>query len=197
MYDLPERLEKKWNEQNYKRLLKIMMERKKVDKELLEKQTKILKDRIRYNEQKKVAIKESFSRIDEDLSTIRARLVPVEEYQATREELATEVVEVILQTQLDYQKIEGQALEEVDIQPDMIPMTLPDILRRCKYNREILNQSVGGGARAKFERFRAERQLQKMSRYSSISHLPGHRSVTFSTDLRDHDGHLVDTPVPF
>lgn len=197
VYDLPERLEKKWNEQNYKRLLKVMMERKKVDKELLEKQTKILKDRMRYNAQKKVAIKENFSRIDEDLSTIRARLIPVEQYQATREELATEVVDDILQTELDYQIIEGEALEVVEMLPDMKPMTLPDILRRCKMNREILNQSVGGGTRAKFERFRMERQHQKMSRYSSISHLPGSRSVTFSTDLKDHEGRFVDTPVPF
>lgn len=196
VYDLPERLEKKWNEQNYKRLLKIMMERKKVDKELLEKQTKILKDRMRYNELKKVAIKESFSKIDEDLSTIRARLIPVEEYQATREELATEVVDSILRTQLDYQKIEGQALGAVDSLPDMKQMTLPDVLKRCKMNREVLNQSVGGGARAKFERYRMERQHQKMSRYSSISQLPGTRSVTFSTDLKDHDGRFIDTPVP-
>lgn len=196
VYDLPERLEKKWNEQNYKRLLKIMMERKKVDKELLEKQTKILKDRMRYNELKKVAIKESFSKIDEDLSTIRARLIPVEEYQATREELATEVVDSILLKQLDYQNIEGQALEVIDGLPDMRPMTLPDVLKRCKMNREILNQSLGGGARAKFERFKLERQHQKMSRYSSISQLPGTRSVTFSTDLKDYDGRPFDTPIP-
>lgn len=198
VYDLPERLEKKWSEQNYKRLLKIMMERKKVDKELLEKQTKILKDRMRYNEQKKVAIKESFSRIDHDLSTIRARLIPVEEYQASREELATESVDAILQTHLDYQKIEDAALEVVENLPDMSPMKLPDILKRCKMNRDILNQSVGGGSRARFrfERYRSEREQNKMSRYSSTSQIEGSRSVTFSTDLRDHDGHLIDTPVP-
>lgn len=192
VYDLPERLEKKWNEQNYKRLLKIMMERKKVDKELLEKQTKILKDRMRYNDLKKVAIKENFSRIDEDLSTIRARLIPVEEYQATRQELASEVVEEIMKIELDYLNIEGPALAQVDNLPDMTPMTLHDILKRCKTNREIINQSLGGG---KFERFRMERQ-QKMSRYSSMSIIPGTRSVTFSTDLKDHNGHLIDTPVP-
>lgn len=197
VYDLPERMEKKWNDQNYKRLLKIMMERKKVDKELLEQQTKILKDQIRYNEQKKVAIKESFSRIDEDLSTIRARLIPIEEYQSTRAELATETVDRILKVNLDYQGIEVQALEKIEKQPDMQPMKLPEIHRRCKLNRDILNQSVGGGARAKFERYRRERQQQQMSRYSSISHMPGSRSVTFSTDLRDHDGRLIDTPVPF
>lgn len=187
VYDLPERLEKRWSEQNYKRLLKIMMERKKVDKELLEKQTKILKDRMRYNNQKRVAIKESFSRIDEDLSTIRARLIPVEEYQATREELATEMVSDILEREIDYQSLETDSLQQIENQPEIKPMTLPDILKRCKMNREILNQSVGGGSRARFERFRNERQQQKMSHYSSMSQLPGTRSVTFSADLKDHD----------
>lgn len=190
VYDLPEKLEKKWNEQNYKRLLKIMMERKKVDKELLEKQTKILKDRMRYNEEKKVAIKENFSRIDADLSTIRARLIPAEQYQTTREELAAEKVNEILSVHLDYLKIKEHALKEVESQPDMKPMTLHEVLKRCKLNREILNQSMGGGARAKFERFRHQRQQQKMSRYSSLSQLPGSRSVTFSRN--DIDG--MDTP---
>lgn len=193
VYDLPDRLEKRWNEQNYKRLLKIMMERKKVDKELLEKQTKILKDRIRYNDRKKVAIKESFSRIDEDLSTIRARLVPVEEYEATREELATEAICEILETEIDYQNLEAKSLQQIEAQPEMSPMTLHDILKRCKKNREILNSSLGGGACARFERYRNERQQQKLSRYSSISQLPGTRSVTFSADLKDHDGNYVDT----
>lgn len=173
------------------------MERKKVDKELLEKQTKILKDRMRYNEQKKVAIKENFSRIDYDLSTIRARLIPIEEYKATREELATEVVDDILKVELDYKQIAERALEMVENQEDMQPMTLPDILKRCKMNREILNTSVGGGACVKFERFRQERQQQKMSRYSSVSQLHGSRSVTFSTDMKDHDSHTINTPVPY
>ena len=190
VYDLPEKLEKKWNEQNYKRLLKIMMERKKVDKELLEKQTKILKDRMRYNEEKKVAIKENFSRIDADLSTIRARLIPVEQFETTRDELASEKVDEILKIQLNYRSIENQSLKEVETQPEMKPMTLHDIIRRCKLNREILNQSVGGGARAKFERYRRQRQQQKISRFSSMSLLPGSRSVTFSRN--EIDG--MDTP---
>lgn len=168
-----------------------MMERKKVDKELLEKQTKILKDRMRYNEEKKIAIKENFSRIDSDLSTIRARLIPAEQYQTTREELAAEKVNEILSVHLNYASIEENALKEVENQPDMKPMTLHDILRRCKLNREILNQSMGGGARAKFERYRHQRQQQKMSRYSSMSQLPGSRSVTFSRN--EIDG--MDTPL--
>lgn len=170
------------------------MERKKVDKELLEKQTRILKERIKYNEQKKVAIKENFSRIDQDLSTIRARLIPVEQHQTTRAELASEKVDEILKIHLNYRNIEGQALQQVDNQPDMNPMTLHDILKRCKLNREILNQSMGGGARARFEKYRRERQQHKTSRFSSISHLPGTRSVTFSRNELEGN---ADTPVPF
>lgn len=190
-HDLPERLEKKYNEQNFKRLLKTMMDRKKVDKELLEKQTKFLKDRMRFNEQKKVAIKQNIARIDEDLSTIRSRLIPVEEYQATRDELVSENVDGIFVKPLDYEKILTTALEVVESQPELKPMSLADTYKRCEINREIINQSLGGGAKAKFERYRLERQQNQsmMSRFSSMSQLPGTRSVTFSTDYKD-DGNL-------
>lgn len=154
-----------------------MMERKKVDKELLEKQTKFLKERMRFNEQKKVAIKQNIAKIDEDLSSVRSRLIPVEEYQATRDELVSENVDEIFVTPLDYEKILTDALEVVSMQAEMKPMTLADTYKRCRLNREIINQSMGGGAKAKFERYRLERQQnQGMSRS---------RSVTFSTDYRD------------
>lgn len=167
-----------------------MMDRKKVDKELLEKQTKFLKDRMRFNEQKKVAIKQNIAKIDEDLSSIRSRLIPVEEYQATRDELVSENVDTFFTKPLDYEKILTDALKIIESQPELKPMTLADTYKRCKLNREILNQSMMGGAKAKFERYRLERQRnQGMSRFSSMSQLPGSRSVTFSTDYRD-EGNL-------
>lgn len=167
-HNLPERMEKKWTDQNYKRLLKIMMERKKVDKELLQKQTKILKDRLRYNEEKKFAIKQNLAKIEEDLSGIRSRLIPIEEYQTTRDELVSENVDRLLAKRLHYKDIEGRALEEIKIQPEMISMTLSDILKRCKANRDVLNQSLGCGNQVKFAKFKNERQ---QSRYSSMSQL--------------------------
>lgn len=168
-----------------------MMERKKVDRELLEKQTKFLKDRMRFNEQKKVAIKQSIAKIDDDLSAVRSRLTPVEEYQASRDELVTENVENIFVKTLDYQAIESEALDVVKTQPAMSPMTLADIYKRCKVNREILNQSLGGGAKAKFERYRMEReQNQSISRFSSMSQLPGPRSVTFSAEPKENENSI-------
>jgi hypothetical protein len=185
VYDLPERLDKRWNDQNYKRLLKVMMERKKVDRELLEKQTKILKDRMRYNEEKKVAIKENLLKIEEDLSSIRSRLIPVEEYQATREELVGENVDILLKKKIDYVTLENKALKLVNSADDMKPFSHYDVLKRIKANRDILNQSLGRGKQAKFEKFRNERQQSKMSRYSSMSQIARPRSVTFSAELKD------------
>jgi hypothetical protein len=187
VYDLPERLEKKWNEQNFKRLLKVMMERKKVDRELLEKQTKILKERMLYNEKKKVAIKENLAKVGNDYSSIRARLIPTEEYCETRGDLVLENVDLIFTTKsLDYNAIEQDALIQIENQVERKVMTYPELIMRCKSNREILNQSMGGGAYSKFERFKLERQQHQMSRYSSITHLGGSRSVTFSADLKDN-----------
>lgn len=195
VFDLPQKLDKKWDEQNFKRLLKIMMDRKKVDQTLLEKQTKILKDRMAYNENKKIAIKQSFAKIDEDLSTIRARLFPVEEYKATREELVSDFVDNILESKPIYSILEEIALEKIKEQPERTPMTLPEILKRCSQNRELLNQSLGGGVRAKFERYKNARLQQKIRSDSSISHIPGgSRSVTFSNDLKDYDPIEANTP---
>jgi hypothetical protein len=190
IYDLPERLEKKWNEQNYKRLLKIMMERKKVDQVMLEKQTKILKDRLKYAERQKVAIKQSFARIDEDLATIRARLVPVEEFQATREELVLESVDCILtvENKLDYEAVEEAALKKVSEHAELKPMTLPEIHERINKNRKVLSQHLGGyniEHRERYERYKQARREGKTGRLSSFSPGSRERSVTFSNDIND------------
>jgi hypothetical protein len=166
-----------------------MMERKKVDRDLLEKQTKILKDRIKYNEEKKLAIKENFSKIDNDLSTIRARLIPVEQHETSREELVKESISPIFKSSIDFKKFESDSLANIECQPDMNPMTLYDIIKRCKENRDLINTSMGGGMNAKFEKFRRERQM-KMSRVSSISNFQ--RSMTHSVDFKDHS--TIDTP---
>lgn len=150
-----------------------MMERKNVDRELLEKQTKILKDRMTYKAEKGIAIKENFSKIDNDLSTIRARLIPVEQHETSREELVLDSVEKNTKSALNYKSIEFEALGNIECQPEMKSMTLFDVLKRCQENRNLINMSLGGGQNAKFEKFRRERQF-RISRVSSVSNF--HRS---------------------
>jgi hypothetical protein len=59
------------------------------------------------------------------------------------------------------------ALEGLKDQHKLNPMTMNDIYMRCKMNRNIINQSLGGNA--KFSKFKNERQSR--SRYSSTSQI--------------------------
>lgn len=185
VYDLPERLNKKWNEQNYKRLLKIMMERKKVDTVMLERQTKILKDRMKYDEQKKLAIRKSIAKIDEDLAIIRARLVPVEEFESTREELVQESIDEILTVKPIYQKVEEQAMRKVRDHEELKALTMTEIFERIKTNRIFLSKRMGGynvERRERYEKFKIARREGKI-RINSVTPGSRERSVTFSSDI--------------
>lgn len=94
------------------------------------------------------------------------------------------------ETKLNFKVIESDALSTIECQPQMEPMTMFEILKRCKENRDLINMSLGGGANAKFEKFRREKQL-KMSRMSSVSNL--HRSLhSQSMDFRDQS--TIETP---
>lgn len=78
VFDLPERLQAKWDEMNIRRLMKILMAMKMIDTQQLTVWTKPEKERQAYNEGKRKAIAESFRNILDDVSTLRARLLPIE-----------------------------------------------------------------------------------------------------------------------
>lgn len=110
IFDLPERLEKKWNETNIKRLMKVLMSMKMIDPHLLAIWTKPEKDRIAYDERKRVAIAESFQKINEDVAKLRAKLFPVED----RMDFIKEQCKFIIDAEFcDYDKIEKNALNYV------------------------------------------------------------------------------------
>lgn len=192
VYDLPERLTKKFNEQNYKRLLKIMMERKKVDTIMLERQTKILKDRMKYDELKKIAIRKNLSMIDRDLATIRSRLVPSEEYEYrnTREELVQDSVGVILTIKPVYHSVQEDALKKVDEHDVFKPLTMTEIYEQIKTNRIFLSKRMGGynlEKRERYEKYKMARREGKNGRINSMSPSSRERSVTFSSEIKDQD----------
>lgn len=86
IFTLPEKLDKKWDEMNIARLMKVLMSMKMVDPKLLALWTKPEKDRIAYNVQKQKAIEESFRRVSEDMATLRARLLPTAQSVEDRDE---------------------------------------------------------------------------------------------------------------
>lgn len=75
-YEYTERMRRKWEEKQMKRLMKALLTLKGFDLEKIAQHIKPEKDRIAYNEAKKHAIAERFRKIHQEISEIRARLLP-------------------------------------------------------------------------------------------------------------------------
>lgn len=181
VFDLPERLEKKWDEMNFKRQLKILMIRKMVDPELLAKQTKPKKDILKYNEEKKVAIKKSFMKIDEDIASIRARLLPIETKETDRLEIVNDLVEEIMTEEQSYDLIESEALGWLQANEIVPNITNSDIIKRGRQRRELINVSVGSNTihRHQYKKIKKYRRLSQIKEDVSLESVHK-KSVTFS-----------------
>lgn len=103
VFDLPDRLHKKWEEKMMKRRLKALLILKRFDPEQIAMKIKPEKDRQAYNAQKKRAIEEQFRRIHHEISEIRARLIPPKDvdHEAERLNFITTNVENMLTTVMD------------------------------------------------------------------------------------------------
>lgn len=95
VFDMPEKLERKWDESNIRRLTKKLMAMKQVDPALLAKLTKPEKDRLRYCAKKRRAVEESFARVSVDMAELRAKLIPVEVVDEGRVQFVKEHLDVI------------------------------------------------------------------------------------------------------
>lgn len=144
VFDLPERNDKKWDEMNFKRLMKVLMTRRLVDQKLLDKQTKPQKDLLRYNEKKKKTIAESFARINKDLAEIRARLLPTESQEIDLNQIAADHVRNMTSDIRSFDDIESELLQWIEENREQSDLTYQEILRRARNRRDVLNRSLGG-----------------------------------------------------
>lgn len=94
-YDFAEKLSRKWDEMNMKRMMNAVLAKKFIDPELLALWSQPDKDRIAYNEQKQEAIAESFSKINEDIEELRSRLIPMEANDDDRVTIIRRKIEIL------------------------------------------------------------------------------------------------------
>lgn len=87
IYDLPERLQQRWEDMNVKRLMKTLLALKQFDPETIAMHIKPEKDRLAYNKLKQHAMEENFCNIQHEISDIRARLVPEQDADEEAERL--------------------------------------------------------------------------------------------------------------
>lgn len=78
IFDMPERLERKWDAMNIRRLMRILMAKKNVNPVQLAKWSVPEKRRQVYDAKKRSAIEESFRMAAVDMASLRATLLPVD-----------------------------------------------------------------------------------------------------------------------
>lgn len=127
--DYTERMHRKWEEKQMKRLLKALITLKGFDLEKIAQHIKPEKDRIAYNEAKKRAIAENFRKVHQDISKIRARLLPQKDvdHEAERLDFIKNNVDNMLSGDLD------------GFQYDSIETELKQKVRCAKFNHSFLH----------------------------------------------------------
>lgn len=120
LYDFSERMRRKWEEMNVKRLMKALLVLKQFDPETIAMHIKPEKDRIAYNEEKKRAIEENFRKVHHHISEIRARLTPPKDIDQEAERLnfiTTNVKNMLacLADEFQYDAIQIELEAKVDI----------------------------------------------------------------------------------
>lgn len=111
-------MRRKWEEKQMKRLMKALIKLKGFDLEKIAQHIKPEKDRIAYNEAKKRAIAENFRKVHQEISEIRARLLPQNDvdHEAERLNFIKGNVDKMLSGDLDgfkYDLIEAEMKQKV------------------------------------------------------------------------------------
>lgn len=117
-YEYTERMRRKWEEKQMKRMLKALITLKGFDLEKIAQHIKPEKDRIAYNEAKKQAIAANFRKVHQEISEIRARLLPQNDvdHEAERLNFIKNNVDNMLSGDLDgfkYDSIEAEMKQKV------------------------------------------------------------------------------------
>ncbi|XP_055915238.1 dynein axonemal intermediate chain 3 [Eupeodes corollae] len=142
-YDFEEKLDKKWDELNLKRLIRNLMARKRMDPEKLERETALEKDHLRYEERKKASINEAIAKVSEEIAAIRARLLPVEKEDVQLSDTIAASVKTIFKVAPSYSDVEMDAKTFLDICPPIPTIPYDTIMSRCDDRRELLNKVLG------------------------------------------------------
>lgn len=111
-------MRRKWEEKQMKRLMKALIALKGFDLEKIAQHIKPEKDRIAYNEAKKRAIAANFRKVHQEISEIRARLLPQNDvdHEAERLNFIKNNVDNMLSGDLDgfnYDSIEAEMKQKV------------------------------------------------------------------------------------
>ncbi|XP_059612772.1 dynein axonemal intermediate chain 3 [Phlebotomus argentipes] len=193
-FDLPQQLNRKWDEMNLMRLMKMIMTMKKYNPDQVAQQIAPEKERLEYERIKKVIIRQSFAKIDEELIDIRRRLMPVQETLVDRRTLIKDLLEEILTQKFDYNTFQEETLKEISLYQKNANLSFNDIMARGRKSREVIEKSFGNTLHQDlYEEQKRFRHGIKKSTQDSASRVESSRasrrarSVTFPDDVKSEE----------
>lgn len=171
VYDLPDRLNQKWDAMNIKRLMGVLLSMKRFDPELLKLRTKPERERLAYEDEKKNAILQNIRCSNNDVAELRARMMPEwdADSDAQRLDMIQQNVECLINSEeigVNYADTEREAeaavkfkftfnhpifsytvflfeqIAEMDIA--QYDLTWEQIIERARHRREQLNRLLVG-----------------------------------------------------
>ncbi|KAL7733211.1 hypothetical protein ACLKA6_004720 [Drosophila palustris] len=139
-----ERMAKKFDELNLNRMMTILMSRKQMDPEKLARETALEKERLSYETAKKESHARLLQTVDEDVATIRSRILPAEIPDMQRSEMIAERVKNEMAMAQSYESVCEEAAEKLKNFPELKSIDYIELLERGMQRRQLLDQSLGG-----------------------------------------------------
>lgn len=129
---------------NIKRMMNVLMTRKMVNAESLEEETRLEKERLRYEEKKKKAIKQSNLLLQEEVLETRARILIKETNETDRPEMVKQFAFSILRGTEKYTNVDEGCDLFIEESFDCEEIPTRDFVGRGVVRRLNLNCSLGG-----------------------------------------------------
>ncbi|XP_017066710.1 dynein intermediate chain 3, axonemal [Drosophila eugracilis] len=133
-----------WDELNLNRMMTILMSRKQMDPEKLARETALEKERHAYEAAKKKSHSDVLARVDNEIATLRARILPAEIQDMQRSEMIAERVKREVENGPTYEEVCEDSFEILGMFNEFKPIDYIEFLERGRQRRRLLDQSLGG-----------------------------------------------------
>lgn len=133
-----------WDELNLNRMMTILMSRKQMDPEKLARETALEKEQLAYEEAKKQSHRDVLASVENDIATIRSRILPAEIPDMQRNEMIQERVKREIEMSDSYEKVCQDSWEILGMFNEFKSIDYIEFLERGRHRRQLLDQSLGG-----------------------------------------------------
>ncbi|KAH8270215.1 hypothetical protein KR018_005957, partial [Drosophila ironensis] len=139
-----EKVAVQWDALNLHRMMTILMSRKQMDPEKLARETALEKEQLAYEAAKKKSHLNVLAKVENDIATIRSRILPAEIQDMQRSEMIQDRVKRELELADTYDQVAEDSWEILGMFNEFKSIDYIEFLERGRQRRQLLDQSLGG-----------------------------------------------------